>query len=60
MAGIIIFLAITVDDLLGLIDRFYMMCKGEELTTLLGIVALARVFYRFIFVVHSNELLKPY
>ena len=43
MTSIIIFLAVLLDNVHCLVDRFDMMRKGEELTTLLGVVALANV-----------------
>ena len=54
MAGIIIFLTITVQQCLHLVDSFNVVGKGEEFTTLLGVVSLACSCYGLIFVGHDN------
>ena len=55
MTGIVIFLAIPVDDFLCFIHTFNMVSKGEELTPFLGVKSLTYDFicYCFIFVKHS-------
>ena len=58
MAGIIVFLTITRQQLFDFVYCRNMMSEGEELATLLGVVALASALNRAIFVaIHSFLLI---
>ena len=56
MAGVVIFLAIAGQKVLDLVDCRHMMNEGEELTPLVGVVALASGLYGLEFVVHNDEV----